>query len=425
MSETKSDKRSAAIVISDMHAPVLSELQAAALAAAKAHPVTLTEEAVLDAARANTGLSDFGADDFRHRLRLWLKGISLETNLTELAKAGMYGDLVRLLSTRLRVEDTIKRHPEILDIVIDRPLVVAGLPRSGTTYLQNFLSADPQLRSLPYWEAIAPVPTSPEENGDTRTDPRWARANELWKQSDAMLPYLKMVHPFDPNHISEDIELHALDITTYLFEWHTPNWLWYDYYAATDQTSSFRYLKRVLQVLTFFRGPNRWLMKCPQHMEQLATLHKVFPDATIVLNHRDPVASIQSALTSMAYSSRIRTTSIDTKSLVAYWIPRYEKLLRACVRDRDTLPANQVVDVYFHELMADPMRVVEGIYATAQLPVSDALRARWTAFLKENVRGKHGSLDYNLRRDFGLDPADVRKGFDFYFKRFPVRVEVT
>jgi len=412
------------IIIEDILAPVLSPLQAAALAYAREHPPTLTEASILDAARAETRLEDFGPDDFRGRLRLWLAATHDEAGLTELAKTGLYADMVRFAANRLRVEDAVKKHPEILDIQIDRPLIVAGLPRSGTTYLQNFLGADSQLRSLPYWEALRPVPASQAENGDPAVDPRHARAVKEWEQMDAMLPYVKAIHPFDPDHISEDIELQAIDFATYFLEWTVPNRIWSDHYLETDQTSSYRYMRKVMQVMTWFHGPNRWLMKCPQHMENLAVLHRVFPDATIVINHRDPVASIQSAITSLAYSGRVRVEKIDPAKIADYWIPRYETLLRRCVRDRDTLPDRQVEDVYFDNLTTNPMAVVERIYGKAQLPLSDDLRAKMNIFAQENQRGKHGALDHNLRRDFGLDPAEIRDRFQFYFDRFPVRKEV-
>jgi hypothetical protein len=412
------------IVIGDLRAPILSKLQKAALAGAAANPVVISEQTVLDAARANTGLSNFGPDDFRARLRLWADAANACTELTELARHGLFADMLRFAENRLRVEDILARHPEILEIVIDRPLIVAGLPRSGTTYLQNFLSADDQLRALPYWEAIRPVPASPAETGDPATDPRYAVAAESWVGMDAMLPFIKAIHPFDPDHISEDIELQAIDFSSYYLEWIAPHEIWTAHYWGTDQTPSYRYLKKVLQILTFFRGPNRWLLKCPQHMEQLRAVCTVFPDATIVLNHRDPVASIQSAITSIAYSSRIRTKNIDLDGIAAYWIARYEKLLRACVRDRDALPDTQIEDVYFHNLMADPLGTVSRIYAKAALPLSDALRARMTAFLTTNSRGKHGQIDYDLRRDFGLDAACIRERFQFYLDRFPAKVEV-
>jgi hypothetical protein len=412
------------IHIADLHQPILTQLQTDTLNAAAAHSVTMTEEAILHAAKEATGLDDFGAQDFRVRLRKWVDAINASTDLVELARAGLYADMVRFASNRLRVEDCVKRVPAILDIIIDRPLIVAGLPRSGTTYLQNFLAADPQLRSLPYWEALQPVPAPDESTAEVLRDPRYARAQAVWEQGDALLPYIKAVHPFEPDHISEDIELQAIDFSSYFLEWLVPHPIWADYYWNTDQASSYRYLKKVMQVLTWIRGPNRWLMKCPQHMEQLPALMSVFPDATVILTHRDPVASIQSAITSVAYSARIRNKTVDADGIARYWIKRYENLLGRCVRDRDILPESRSQDVYFHELIDDPMRVIEQIYRKAGLRLDDALRATMAQFMKDNQRGKYGSIDHDLRRDFGRDPAEIRSHFDFYLRRFPVKVEV-
>jgi hypothetical protein len=159
-------------------------------------------------------------------------------------------------------------------------------------------------------------------------------------------------------------------------------------------------------------------------MEQLPALMTVFPDATVVLNHRDPVASIQSAITSIAYSARTRNKTVDAAGIARYWIKRYQNLLGRCVRDREIIPSSRSQDVYFHELVDDPMRVVDQIYQKAGLRSDDELRARMAQFMKDNQRGKYGSIDYNLRRDFGLDPASIRADFDFYIRRFPVKIEV-
>jgi hypothetical protein len=412
------------IVISDMRDPKLSELQSATLAWGAANPVAISEVEVIDAAKALTGMDDFGPDDFRERLRIWVGSIEAETDLTQLARRGLRDDMVRYAANRLRVEDIVRRHPDILKIEIDRPVIIAGLPRSGTTYLQNFLGADDRLRSLPYWEAVRPVPATAEETGDPVTDPRHALAAEAWRQIDALLPFIKMIHPFDPDHISEDIELQAIDFSSYYLDWAVPNDIWASYYFSHDQTGTYRYLKKVVQVLTYLRGPNRWLLKCPQHMEQLRALHEVFPDATIVINHRDPVASIQSAITSIGYSSRTRVTTVKPDAIATYWIERYGKLLDRFVADRELLPAARFEDVYFHELMADPMAVVSRIYEKADLPLTDAVRRKMQTALQEHTRGKHGALDYDLRRDFQLEPEKVRARFRAYMDSFPVQVEV-
>jgi hypothetical protein len=410
--------------IADLRNPVLTPIQKAALDAAAAHTVPLTEEAVLGAAKAATGLSDFGDEAFRARLRLWLKGTEEDGNLSAAGRAGIFMDSVRYASNRLRVEDLIKRHPEILKIKIDRPIVIAGLPRSGTTYLQSFLAADDRLRSLPFWEAVRPVPAPDEQARPGEPDPRLVKATAEWAQYDALLPYIKSIHEFSPDHISEDIELQAVDFGSYYLEWLVMAPEWRDWYFATDQTPTYRYLKKMLQVLTWFKGPNRWLIKCPQHMEQLVPLRAVFPDATIVINHRDPTASIQSAITALCYSARVRCKTVQPDQVADYWIDRYERLLRACVRDRGKLGDARVQDVYFHELMADPWKSIREIYKKAELPLTDAAWWAMDSFVRSNPRGKHGQIVYDLRRDFGRTPDSIRRRFQFYFDRFPVKPEV-
>ncbi|MDB5970640.1 MAG: hypothetical protein JWQ90_3090 [Hydrocarboniphaga sp.] len=412
------------IDIADIRAPVLTQLQQQTLAWAQANPPLLTEDAVLGAAREATGLSDFGEEDFRPRLRLWLQALQEADNVTELGRLGPYLDMVRYAGNRLRIEDLVKRHPEILQIPIDRPIVIAGLPRSGTTYLQSFIAGDRRLRSMPFWEVTRPVPAPGEEPVPGQPDPRHTRSQQDYAQADALLPYIKSFHDFAPDHISEDIELQALDFSSYYLEWLVPSRRWQEHYFATDITSSYRYLKKGLQVMTWFKGPNRWLLKCPQHMEQLLPLRTVFPDATIVINHRDPVASIQSAITAIAYAARVRNQRVEPRVIADYWIARYEKLLRRCVRDRDQLEEAHSVDVYFDKLMADPWAAVGEIYAKAGLPLDAEVKANLEAAVAAHPRGKHGQIEYHLERDFGIRPAEMRERFAFYFERFPVPVEV-
>ena len=115
---------------------------------------------------------------------------------------------------------------------------------------------------------------------------------------------------------------------------------------------------------------------------------------------------------------------IDLQEIADYWIARIDHLLQGCVRDRDCMPEQQSIDVPFHVFMADDIGMVEKIYAKANLPLTDSARAELTAFMDANPRGKHGQVVYDLKGDFGIDPDTLRKQFDFYFQRFPVRPEV-
>jgi hypothetical protein len=188
-------------------------------------------------------------------------------------------------------------------------------------------------------------------------------------------------------------------------------------------------MKTVLKILTWQDGDHsgtdtRWVLKCPQHLEQLPVLHKVFPDATVAITHRDPVSVIQSAATMLGYGQRISRKQVDPDGLITYWTDRVLHLLQACVRDRTVLPAGQSIDVLFHEFMADDLGMVEKIYATANLELTAPARKQLETYIDEHPRGKDGRVAYNLRGDFGVEPAQLRARFDFYFDRFPVQVEV-
>ena len=411
------------IRIADLSAPLLTPLQQAAREGAEQMPVELSEAAILGEAVDRTGLSDFGADDFRERLSVQLESVNEDAGLGAVGRISVYRDLVRYAANRLRFEDLLKRHPEILDVEIRQPIVIGGLPRSGTTHLLNLIAADERLRSLPYWESLEPVPVADEEPGQGGADPRLARCEEGYAQQLAMMPLLKNMHDMAPDHIHEEIELQGLDFSSYLLEWIATVPRWRDYYLAHDQTPHYAYMKRVLQALQWMRGPARWILKSPQHLEQLGPLRAVFPDATVVLTHRDPISVVASAATMLAYGDRVRRKRADPPAVAEYWAERVERLLRACVRDRDLVPAESSLDVLFHEFMADDVATVERIYALAGLPMTDSARSALNGFVAANPRGKHGRIVYDLKGDLGLDPEALRERFGFYFDRFPIREE--
>ncbi len=410
--------------ITDMREPVLTDAQKAALAGAAQASFDFSAQAILAAAQAQTGLSDFGPMDFVERLELWCQCVREDSFLSPVSHAALWMMFLRYASDRLRVEDICKRHPEILDITIDRPIIVAGPPRSGTTHLLGLLSADTRLRSMPWWEAIAPVPTAADVPTADDPNPRWSRAEAGWQQQDAIMPLMKYMHEFSPDHISEDIELQALDFSSYLLEWLVLAPRWRDYYLNHDQSGTYAYLKKGLQVMTFLKGPNRWVIKCPQHMEQLPVLRATFPDATYVVTHRDPVGSIRSTLSMWLYASRILRTKSDPEEPKGYWIDRYRTLLQRCVRDHHVLPPEQTVDVYFHQWIKNPDAILGEIYAKAGLPLNADTLATLHKYHADHDPGVKGRVVFNLERDFGITPDDIRRDFEFYFDRFPVEREV-
>ncbi len=414
----------ARVRIDDLACPRYTEAQRAALEFEKSLHVELDAQAILEEASGTLKLDDFGRMDFVARLARLCDEWRNDPDLNNLGRFNLRNKLLRYAKNRLLIQDTLKRHPDIHEVKIERPIIVAGLPRSGTTHLLNLLAADSRLRSLPLWESYEPVPTPGEHASQGGADPRYARCAEAWARMQQMVPLLAAMHPMNPDHIHEELELMGPDFASYNFEWLSVSPRWRDYYFASDQTPHYEYMRTVLKLLTWQDGaPRRWVLKCPQHLEQLHVLKRTFPDATLVFTHRDPVAVIQSAATMIAYGHRMSRRRVDPEGVLDYWTKRIHHLLTACVRDRHLWSEAQSVDVLFQEFMADDMGTILQIYERAELTMTGMSDAALRRYAETHTRGRHGQIVYDLKRDFAADPAELRRKFEFYLQRFPVQVE--
>jgi hypothetical protein len=422
-----SDRR---IRLTDLRRPELTEIQRLALDHGERHPVELTETAVVTAAVERSGLADFGPDDFRLRLRRWLEEVDGDPERTALGRMTLFRDCVRYAVNRLRIHDLLSRHPEILEAEVVAPIVVVGLPRSGTTHLVNLLAADTRQRSLPLWESYEPVPDPGEAVPTDGVDPRYARAEGEWRAMEAMLPSMAALHPMRPDHVHEELELQLPDFSSYQLEWVARAPRWRDYYLEHDQTPHYAYLKTVLQILQWRHPPSaqspgeRWVLKSPQHLEQLGPLLTTFPDATVVVTHRDPVSVVQSAATMMTYAARMSYRSPEPDFYISYWTDRIRRLLEASLRDQGLVAPERRCDVVFDDFMGDEAGTVARIYDRAGVVLSDVARARMAAYIADHHRDAEGRVVYDLRADFGVSPDEIRSHFGFYHDAVGVRMEV-
>jgi hypothetical protein len=380
----------------------------------------LAEDCPLDSdvlhARASeaTGLNDFGPDDYRERLDRYVAELR-EIDMHGPGIVNFHAQLVQWLKNRLLLTDLLTRHPEINDIELAPPVVIAGLPRSGTTHLHNMLAAAPTFRSLPYWESVEPFPLPAEI--DVEPDPRVGRMDVAVQTMDLLMPYFPLMHEMTTDHVHEEIQLLANDFSTMLMETlaHVPRWT--DYYWSRDQTSSYRYLVTQLKALQFLRGGGRWVLKSPQHLGQLPVLNKVMPTATVVFTHRDPIPVALSMIAMVTYSERMHRDRVDVPTLAAAWVDRLEKLLGAVVRDRDTVGAARSIDVRFDDFMADEVAVADSVYQLTGEPFDDAARSAITGYLQTHRRDRHGRVHTSAKM-FGLDTDELRARFAPYISRF-------
>ncbi|WP_099022628.1 sulfotransferase family protein [Mycolicibacterium palauense] len=412
-------QRPAPIRLTDLADPRFPEaaIPVRAMLADYGAALTLTPRALRAAAQERTGLSDWGDPGFAERLDVLCASLRDEAGLSAAGVAVVFEQLVGNLVNRLRLQDLFTAHPEIDDVVIDRPIIVCGLPRTGTTHLHNLIAADPALRHLPYWESLEPV-AAPDDllagRGEQGRRERCAAGLEL---VDVCMPEFKRMHEMTVDHAHEEIQLLANDISGMLFEttYRVPGFS--AHYKAHDQGPSYRYLKRTLQALQWLRGGTRWVLKSPQHLEQFPTLVSTFPDAVFVVTHRDPVEVTLSMATMIGYASRMGAEHPDPHAIAAYWLDRAEDLLGGCVRDRDVLPAGQSVDVAFDDFMADEEGTVAAIYELAGQPFDASARTAMARFRAEHPRGRYGGVLYRPE-DVGLDVAEVARRLAGYRERF-------
>jgi hypothetical protein len=359
------------------------------------------------------GLDDFGDPAHGEALEVLCRATTEDVELCAMGTVAQHTLLVQLLRNRLRVQRALTEHPEIREIEVSAPVIVAGLPRTGTTHLHNLMSADPALRSLPYWESLEPLPPAGEEGEAGRRQ----RCDVALAFMDDAMPHFKRMHEMTTDHVHEEIQLLAMDFSTMLFESVVPLPTYREWWMAADQGPAYRYLKDVLRVLTWARGGDRWVLKSPQHLSQLGVLVDVFPDATFVVTHRDPTAVTLSMATMVAYASRMNLAHPDPVALGRYWRQRVDDLLADCARDRDLLPADQTVDVGFVEFMADDVAMVERVYAVAGQPFDDRARSAMEAYMAAHPRGRHGGVRYDPAA-VGLDRDELDAGFTAYRERF-------
>ena len=383
--------------------------------AAMAPQCPLDADALHAQASADTGLHDFGPDDYRERFDVYLTALREIDGLHGAGVVNFYGQLLQLLKNRLLLTDLLRRHPEIDDIDLQPPVVIAGLPRTGTTHLHNLLAAAHTFRTMPYWESNEPFPL-PAEAG-VEPDPRRARMDVAVGVVNMVMPHFALMHEMTTDHVHEEIQLLANDISTMLFETLAEVPRWRDYYRAHDQTPHYEYLATQLKAMQFLRGGRRWLLKSPQHLEQVPVLDRVFPGGIVVFTHRDPVPVALSMVAMITYSARMHRTPVPVQQIAHSWIERLEQMLNALVRDRDTIGPDRSIDIRFDDFMADEIGVAERVYALAGEPFTEPVRGAVADYLGGHQRGRLGSVQTSSEM-FGLREDDLRCRFAPYVERF-------
>ncbi len=380
----------------------------------------LNIDSLLSEAIEKTKLENFGNDLFLEGLKVLLNSCHNEARLNDLGIQIVHSMISRCLINRLQVQDWITRHPEILNEKIEKPLIITGLPRTGSTFLQTLLSIDPANRALHHWEANRPCP--PPELVYSVTDPRIQAMHKQIQITDQLKPGLQAIHPRDAGGFAQCMVLLSNEFKSAEFTIMISAPTYDEWYYSCDMNSAYAYHKMLLQLLQW-RLPNEgWALKNPSHLPWLDYLIEQYPDAQIIFTHRDPLKVIASASSLASTVFSLGSDQIDNKKIAAYYSKELAMEMDRAMEKRNNLNPKSFYDVQFSDLIADPIGAAKRIYEYFGRNVSIGHERRMQAWLRDNPRGKRGSHKYSTE-SFGINPSEVRKCFAGYQEQFGIHSE--
>ncbi len=367
---------------------------------------------LLDQAVLRAEASDFGPPGFRAGLERALAAfgrLPLKPGLLD----ALHERLIEDLANRLRIEQWYKDHPEVTDQQVEGPLLVCGLPRTGTTATVGMLALDTaRFRFLRVWEALQPVPPPRAEDG--ANDPRAVAAREAAQGREN-----PEQHIHDADGPEEDLALLApLTMQAYHGSLPMPD----DYIAAwmdDDFSLYYAYQHRVLKLLQSRQGPSQWLLKAPAHLFRLEEFAREYPAARFIWTHRSPEKVIPS-VASLQYtmqSARCEPGALDKLEAGPQALAFWTEAMRRGLAARDKIGEDRFVDVWNDDVVADPTGTFAAVYEKLGFAFTPELQSRIEEYSQRNARGAHGKHRYSAE-EYGLTPAHIRSAFRDYIERF-------
>ncbi len=380
--------------------------------------ISLHPDDLVHAASATTGLDDFGDGWWQEPFRRLCASLEDEARLHLPGRLRARGEIQLILQNRLRMVEMWKREPDVLRQPVHGPIVVTGLGRSGTTLLHELLACDPDNRAPLLWELLHSVPYD-DESGDVCDD-------EI-RLMDEMVPAFTAMHENGGRLPTECIFAFAHQFSSDVFTglYNVPAYtVWR---SSIDQSALYDWHKRHLQTLQWVaeRPTTRWVVKAPSHLSSLPRVFATYPDARVVITHRDPLRVMGSLADLMATLHFMHSDHVDHAVLVEFMAMGLELQMDEVSKERDAgaVPEDRISDVVYRDLVADPLGTVERLYATWEVPVSPQFRVALEAYLAARHTGRGAGHDYSFT-DTGLDLPTHRAMVADYQERFGVPSEV-
>ncbi len=376
-------------------------------------------DGLLEDVAAQVGLDDYGDPTFRDGLEpLWDSGMR-EADLSEIGLLAFEGQIRVNLANRLRVLEWHRTHPDLEATKVEAPLVLVGMPRSGTTALSHLLAADPDNRSLLAWEANESIP--PPTTATYQTDPRFESARNTPSAVDLINPDFKAIHHDEPDDAMECTVLHAQHFQSLIYStvFNLPS---YDEWLL-DSTweGATHYHRQVLQVLQS-ECPGRWQLKSPQYGLLLDELFETYPDAHLIVTHRDPVKIAASTFSLLRCLTGTFTDVDHTEYIVSHWPTTLSTLLDRAMDARDRIGDDSFFDVAYADIVRDPVAVVGTIYERFGIEWNADKEEYFRTFHAANPQHKYGTHTYSLA-EVGVERGPLDERFARYTERYDVPKE--
>jgi len=381
--------------------------------------VPLDADDLMARAARSTGLDDFGPGSWEEAYRRLVDSLNDEAQLHVVGRLQTRYDLLTQLRVRLQVRDAVRRDPSIADAQVTAPVFVTGPARSGTSILHELLSQDPNLRGPLGWEMVQPFAPPGVDVRPVSTEPSF----DLWAD---VSPEFAAVHELASTLPEECIWLMAPEFA--MGYWATctnvPGFMVWR--ATSDPLPGYEMHRTMLQVLQHGDGPTTWALKSPVHLGRLSTLFAVYPDARVIHTHRDPAKVVPSTVSTVANGRWLRSDAVDPKEVAVTTGFGMAMMLDTTMAERTSgaVPADQVTDLHYLDLLRDPVGAIGGAYERLGIPFTDELPARITAYLAARPQDKHGVHRYTAA-DFGLDPDEIRQSAAAYIEHYGVEAEPT
>ncbi len=376
---------------------------------------------LIDTARQTTGLQDFGPGNWEQPFQVLVNAINTEAQLNVVGQIMTRTELLRSLQNRLRIQEAIRLEPEIVDQPVERPVFICGLARSGTSITHELMAQDSRFHVPQCWEVFNSTPAP--ELKTYNTDARIALADAEHLFFEEVVPAYRAMHENGGALPVECIYITAQAFMSIYYAGCMNIPSYNQYLATTDNTPAFEYHKRVLQVLQSRMPGKRWVLKSPNHIDNMDVLFKVYPDAQVIHTHRDPTRTVPSTLSIMATTTWMRSDQVNLQ-----WSKFLHKALAMSLeqvilrRGNGELPEAQFVDLQFSSLMSNPQQALRAVYEFLDLPFDEQDAARVTDYLANKPQAKHGKHSYSMA-EFGLNEGKVSASFDSYREHYGIASE--